>query len=787
VGLSPRLRGHPKRQQRRHSIVLAQTTQEEAAIQSAAFDALPASLGQLFADYQAASKGTNRQQKRAVLIEQLNAAALHAMSVQDTIGLDCQEQKANITNELRNMRAQLASTESNIALAQDRAQSIQAGLDRAEAATRRARSQSAKHTTECAEQKKQEDWTIGNLTLDKPKALDLVSQVTADCASGSGDPPPLLIECTMPDGSIIPTFKDQSFRVLGAGLGESAEHFLYWNLDVALHQAQSATSLLGMRSHVRQLRHGRRHRRLRRALPDVASVDAEKKCTDVAVAPTCSGFLDSMANFQGALENAIQDAQQRKHDAIVHCDNTVSDYRSLMTTLNRQADTSNEAIASWTAEESFYVGLERTQRRQVDDLAEEAKRGAKQCAARLSSAAEATVAAERMWQFLQASGSTGTFIGDCEVTHWVVGSCTKPCGEGGKRNYTRRAIWKPSTQGQQCPSLLMTRPCNEKPCPVDGKVDQWRDWSECSKFCGGGIRTRLREIIREPQYGGLPNPETVQQEVCNVQSCEADCELLDWTKWSNCSKACDGGHQTRMRNVKFPAALRGHCPEQDHPLRLEARACNSTASTSCTVADKAAHCASPLDIVVILDGSGSIGDDGFTHAKSFVKDVVTRAGLGQQGANTRMGIISFSGSAQVVQDLVADATKISDKLTALAWPASSGNATARGSNAAAAFALARSMLERRSNPFSARAVAVALTDGTVTSRRLLDSEVQKLKKFGTRMTFVAPGPGSARRVKAWASWPDSENIVSARSYKTLPVAQKVTELLANICPVLSFK
>merc|ERR1712159_514948 len=106
-----------------------------------------------------------------------------------------------------------------------------------------------------------------------------------------------------------------------------------------------------------------------------------------------------------------------------------------------------------------------------------------------------------------------------------------------------------------------------------------------------------------------------------------------------------------------------------------------------------------------------------------------------------MGIISYSGSAQGVQDLVADGSVISQKLKALEWPAATGDATARSSNAAAALALTRAMFERRSNPMRTSPVAVVVTDGTPTSNRLLDSEVRQLKAMGVRVTLVVPGPG----------------------------------------------
>jgi hypothetical protein len=37
------------------------------------------------------------------------------------------------------------------------------------------------------------------------------------------------------------------------------------------------------------------------------------------------------------------------------------------------------------------------------------------------------------------------FMGDCEVTDWVAGVCTKTCGAaGGKQNITREVVYVPA-------------------------------------------------------------------------------------------------------------------------------------------------------------------------------------------------------------------------------------------------------------------------------------------------------------------------------------------------------
>ena len=52
----------------------------------------------------------------------------------------------------------------------------------------------------------------------------------------------------------------------------------------------------------------------------------------------------------------------------------------------------------------------------------------------------------------------------------------------------------------------------------------------------------------------------------------------------------------------------------------------------------------PSDIVFLLDGSGSVGNQRFTLIKEFVESLLTRLNIGKK--TTRIGLMQFSGSAK---------------------------------------------------------------------------------------------------------------------------------------------
>ena len=74
---------------------------------------------------------------------------------------------------------------------------------------------------------------------------------------------------------------------------------------------------------------------------------------------------------------------------------------------------------------------------------------------------------------------------------------------------------------------MCKRTCKDKiidiltrfPRPRDCIVGDWGPWSECSKGCGGGKKTRERKVQYPPKYGGSPCPPLTEERVCNPQPC----------------------------------------------------------------------------------------------------------------------------------------------------------------------------------------------------------------------------------------------------------------------------
>ena len=171
---------------------------------------------------------------------------------------------------------------------------------------------------------------------------------------------------------------------------------------------------------------------------------------------------------------------------------------------------------------------------------------------------------------------------DCKVSDWSeYGNCSKTCG-GGVKKRTRTVIRQKEYNGADCPVLEESAPCNTQDCPVDCKMGDWKEWSKCTKECGGGKRTRTRDIIVDTKLNGAACPAKEETEDCNIQPCKIDCKVSSWGNWSNCSKQCGGGTRSRKRVVVTEAKFGG----ASCPILEETEACNKNpCPVDCEVSD----------------------------------------------------------------------------------------------------------------------------------------------------------------------------------------------------------
>lgn len=98
--------------------------------------------------------------------------------------------------------------------------------------------------------------------------------------------------------------------------------------------------------------------------------------------------------------------------------------------------------------------------------------------------------------------------------------------------------------------------------------------SPCTAKCGGGVRYKVRRLLHPPPAHYPPEllvdcgAALSETEDCNVDPCDADCKLGDWTEFADgpCSATCGQGFQVqRRRIVEGPIGNGKLCPRYDEP------------------------------------------------------------------------------------------------------------------------------------------------------------------------------------------------------------------------------
>jgi len=759
----------------------------------------------------------NFQKKKTTgnaVMDRLKQVYERAQLDRDILEINCKDRKEDLAFEVKSARLSLMAAESDRTRLANRMQSLQLKTEQLSNEVGVIGQQFKMHRTVCDQTKWDSAAQLALLSQDLPLAKKVLEKASTACQGGTA---PALLECGMPDGTTVVTFKEKADRTTIAQMSPVAERFVSLSLERAVHghSAEATTAaFLGLGSHSGQRlwlhrgRHGGSHIDLmqlndedgdhdghhhhhdhddgssnssiasaRRHASPVKRLLLQRRlpsslCKAVEKAPKCEGLMDAMATFVGNVQDSVDELQDRAEQSGEHCERSLEDYESQMREVNGRIRAANTMLSNGAAEGSDLDAERKRREESFDALNKEATRQVQMCAHQSEEIASTMCGVRRLRKEMATlDTSLPKFKGECEVTEWIKGPCTSSCGVpgGGKQNITREIITQPAES--TCPPLRIERTCNDKACPVDCLMDLWSPWTKCSKSCGGGSRSRQRTIRREPA-GGIPCAETAQEVTCNTHACDLDCKLTEWTEWSGCSKACEKGHQVRTRQVLVPSLGEGKCPRKTSLDRRESKTCNKVTCKE-ALGTETPKCATKLDVVFVVDSSGSVGEAGFKKVQEFVGKALDRSKLGEQ--HMKVGVVQFGSTASVEADLSADAAATKTKVNAMTWQKSN-------TNTAEALAVARDVLTQGRQ--EAPSVAVVITDGMPTSKYLTATAVSRVHKRAIRLLFVTVGNGVNKRVmKQWASWPPKENVVSVPSFKELD-EKLVTKILANICPVL---
>lgn len=487
----------------------------------------------------------------------------------------------------------------------------------------------------------------------------------------------------------------------------------------------------------------------------------------MSVSTDCGIVYDNFALLWGGMKDQLDTLVQQMADADVEWKRINADLNAQITTQTASIGELSTLYAEATSQAIAEGQAQRAKQQEQARLRKLYEETMKQCKESIRTILFTDICGTmkvRNQLAVSRLGVSEMDIRDCSVTPWADGACSVPCSEGavgGIKLLSREVVAESSQYGSACPALNASVRCNQVECPVDCVLSDWSQFSKCSKECGGGVQTRTRSKVQSPKFGGHTCESLQEMQPCNTGSCDQDCILAPWTRFSACSQACDGGSMTKSRRVSVEKRAAGECPSPKSSKRFIRNSCNLQRCIGDEV------CVKEMDMVVAIDSSGSLSQRGFDAIKSFTSKLIDK-----YRENARMAIVQFGNGHLNDHKVVSDAvlslpfsnsmTEVNFTVNTLTWQ--------RGFTNMAQGVKRAGELLKRSSRRGAEPQLLLITDGKPCFRRQTRAAVDELKAVANIVVVHVkenPKPDDVQLMKSYASSPSSDNYVHIPGKKSL--------------------
>jgi hypothetical protein len=584
----------------------------------------------------------------------------------------------------------------------------------------------------------------------------------------------VLLECIAADGEAFFTFEDRrtaaAILQLSAGSQKRVQQaFLQMGL-VHTRQAPSNTTTRAVPAGNPQD-------------PAAAQIPKDMKGAqcNIAKSPMCPKIVDALSLLVNEIKNELTIQQNYLTAVTKNCTKVLTQINNDIESWNRELRMSNTRISQLNGRiASLRVDLDETRKTFSLQLASYVKKDA-ECNTALEEGFNTICGVKKIKGELTKMSGLPDMIQDCTVAPWKWGSCSVPCNAeaGGMQKLTRAIVAgaSPDKIGAPCPALEAVTVCNKFECPVDCQVSSFSEWTRCSAKCGVGDKMRFREVSKEPEWGGKPCAARQEVSVCSQDACDKDCILGDWSAWSPCSQACGFGFKNRERPIKTKAVGQGFCPSGTDPRKFERQACNTQACPSTKPV-----CQAKVDIVILVDASGSLGWSGWEATKNFTVNFIEQTMM-DENKGVQVGIVKFSSDITDVAPLNGDKAWTLSRAKNMRWD---GWLTATAS----ALARAETILTNGGRA-GAPPIVIVVTDGMPTGvlPKMMEytntAPAARSLRRKARVVFVGVGPAltgqSETLMRSWASeGGNNNNYAKVNAYDKL--VQAVDSIMVGTCP-----
>jgi len=206
-------------------------------------------------------------------------------------------------------------------------------------------------------------------------------------------------------------------------------------------------------------------------------------------------------------------------------------------------------------------------------------------------------------------------------------------------------------------------------------------------------------------------------------------------------------------------------------------------------------CNRTLDVILLIDGSGSLGKAGWEAEIYAAKAFIAAFKMAEEG-NINMAVILFSGprtwsgvrkcvgkstqtaslaqcGIQTVTHFTEDLNKVDQLVTGLSWPMGSTLTSLALMTAKAEMALGRS---------DEQTIVVVFTDGRPLSYRKTGLASRQIRKAARLLWVPVTKYAPLKYIKKWATRRWQENVVPVKSFDDLKKPDVITHIIADICP-----
>lgn len=535
----------------------------------------------------------------------------------------------------------------------------------------------------------------------------------------------------------------------------------------------------------------------------VPAGDQDERC-DISGKPQCERLIEKIAQLKGNILNDLSEKRSELDKHNKRCDTEAAE-------LNSEIDTSNEMLTRMSTELAKAQGtLSNLQISHGQHVAEKRELCALIRKKYTECYTELKVLEGEMCSLMKIRqqvynkakapnakpGDPQMMIEDCQMGDWVVGPCSSTCidseGRPGVQLITRSQTvrWDPKSPegkyGVSCPPSQVTRDCANKHCPIDCQMDEWSGWSECSAACGGGEQSRARVELRGAEFGGKECPPSSDVRQCAFEACDQDCVLADWSLWSSCSKACKWkgnavpGRQHRTRSVAVVQKGAGKCPKPHTKERYETQFCNNH------VCPRDIKCVADTDVVILLDGSGSLFsrykpyDSNWQLSKKFAKEMIEHSKMATMNEKTGKAKEGMRYGIVLFSSGAHIVSPITQKKNELLQHIEGMKWPRTMTYTDRAFRKAMDMFKYQGSR-SRKQVIILLTDGRATNRIKAHDTAREVREKSIRLIIVPVKTHKMLEIEmcGWATEPCAENLLKTTSFKKL--IPKLNWYMSTMC------